>query len=555
MSDIKIVIGAEVAAAESGLKKVQAQLANTAVAATKADSAMVKLKGGSNQATFALTNLGRVIQDAPYGIIGITNNINPLLESFQRLKVETGSTKEAFKSLASGLVGAGGIGLAVSAATSILSVLALNGFFRTGEEAEKASKKVKTFGDFLRQATDEVAREQTEVLGLIGVLKNENETRDRKLSAIKELQDIQPEIFKNLKLEQGAVIGLDNAYKAYVANLQNVITAKILQSQLEEKIARQLELQKILTSTQGTFNKPLKDFSATSLEAAKAQKELADQVFKTQKILGTNITAQQAAAELGNLTNQIDNLTQQLFKLSETVKLPEIKVKADKIKIEPPKDPRFYINSLRNLFKDIEDKEFNSKIVVNVQPQFKTDPAGINKAAYDLADQVNTIVQGVFVDAFSGLGEAIGDALSGVSIDGAFSGIVKSLAGGLKAIGQKIIEANVQLAILKKIGFSNPVVGIAVGVAITALGAALQNAISKQKAFATGVRNFGGGTALVGERGPEMVYLPKGSSVQPNNELNAYGGGGITLMPSIKYEGDGFRVMLNRVDARWSRNN
>ena len=142
MSDIKIVIGAEVAAAESGLKKVQAQLANTAVAATKADSAMVKLKGGSNQATFALTNLGRVIQDAPYGIIGITNNINPLLESFQRLKVETGSTKEAFKSLASGLVGAGGIGLAVSAATSILSVLALNGFFRTGEEAEKASKKV-----------------------------------------------------------------------------------------------------------------------------------------------------------------------------------------------------------------------------------------------------------------------------------------------------------------------------------------------------------------------------------------------------------------------------
>ncbi len=555
MSDIKIVIGAEVAAAESGLKKVQAQLANTAVAATKADSAMVKLKGGSNQATFALTNLGRVIQDAPYGIIGITNNINPLLESFQRLKVETGSTKEAFKSLASGLVGAGGIGLAVSAATSILSVLALNGFFRTGEEAEKASKKVKTFGDFLRQATDEVAREQTEVLGLIGVLKSENETRDRKLSAIKELQNIQPEIFKNLKLEQGAVIGLDTAYKAYVANLQNVITAKILQSQLEEKISRQLELQKILASTQGTFNKPLKDFSATSLEAAKAQKELADQLFKTQKIFGTNITGQQASLELNKLTNEIDGLSKKLFELSKTIKLPEITVAAEKIKIEPPKDPRFYVNSLRNLFKDIEDKEFTSKIVVNVQPQFKTDPAGINKAAIELADQVNAIVKSVFVDAFSGLGEAIGDALSGVSIDGAFSGIVKSLAGGLKAIGQKIIEANVQLAILKKIGFSNPVVGIAVGVAITALGAALQNAVSKQKAFATGVRNFGGGAALVGERGPEMVYLPKGSSVQPNNELNAYGGGGITLMPSIKYEGDGFRVMLNRVDARWSRNN
>lgn len=555
MSDIKIVIGAEVAGAEAGLKKVQAQLAGTAVAAAKADSAMVKLKGGSSQATTALSNFSRVVQDAPFGIIGIANNIDPLLASFQRLKVETGSTKGAFQALAGSLAGAGGLALAVSAATSILSVLAMNGFFRTGDEAEKAGRKVKTYTDFLRQATDEVAREQTEVLGLVGVLKNENETRDRKMSAIKELRDIQPEIFKNLKLEQGAVIGLDNAYKAYVANLQNVITAKILQSQLEEKIARQLELQKILASTQGTFNKPLKDFSATSLEAAKAQKELADQVFKTQKILGTNITAQQAAAELSNLTNQIDNLTQQLFKLSETVKLPEIKVKADKIKIEPPKDPRFYINSLRNLFKDIEDKEFTSKIVVNVQPQFKTDPAGINKAAIELADQVNAIVKSVFVDAFSGLGEAIGDALSGVSIDGAFSGIVKSLAGGLKAIGQKIIEANVQLAILKKIGFSNPVVGIAVGVAITALGAALQNAVSKQKAFATGVRNFGGGTALVGERGPEMVYLPKGSSVQPNNELNAYGNGQMVFIPDITLRGTDLVIAFNRASDAMGRNN
>ena len=107
--------------------------------------------------------------------------------------------------------------------------------------------------------------------------------------------------------------------------------------------------------------------------------------------------------------------------------------------------------------KELEAKGLNPRtpwtkqIDVNVQPQFKTDPAGINKAAIELADQVNAIVKSVFVDAFSGLGEAIGDALSGVSIDGAFSGIVKSLAGGLKAIGQKIIEANVQFAILKKI--------------------------------------------------------------------------------------------------------
>ena len=37
---------------------------------------------GSNEATASLINLSRVAQDAPYGFIGIANNINPLLESF-----------------------------------------------------------------------------------------------------------------------------------------------------------------------------------------------------------------------------------------------------------------------------------------------------------------------------------------------------------------------------------------------------------------------------------------------------------------------------------------
>lgn len=37
--------------------------------------------------------------------------------------------------------------------------------------------------------------------------------------------------------------------------------------------------------------------------------------------------------------------------------------------------------------------------------------------------------------------------------------------------------------------------------------------------FAEGVRNFGGGLALVGEKGPELVRLPKGSDVIPNDEI------------------------------------
>ena len=37
--------------------------------------------------------------------------------------------------------------------------------------------------------------------------------------------------------------------------------------------------------------------------------------------------------------------------------------------------------------------------------------------------------------------------------------------------------------------------------------------------FARGVENFSGGLALVGERGPELVNLPRGSDVIPNNQI------------------------------------
>lgn len=48
------------------------------------------------------------------------------------------------------------------------------------------------------------------------------------------------------------------------------------------------------------------------------------------------------------------------------------------------------------------------------------------------------------------------------------------------------------------------------------------------RGFAGGVRNFEGGPAIVGERGPELVTLPRGSNVIPNHEL-----GGVTVVVNV----------------------
>lgn len=109
------VMGGLGATANNASNAVSSNLAKAGAAAAKMGGAVAK---GSDQAAFALTNLGRVAQDAPFGFIGIQNNLNPLLESFQRLKAESGSTGGAIKALVGSLTGAAGLGLALSVVTS-----------------------------------------------------------------------------------------------------------------------------------------------------------------------------------------------------------------------------------------------------------------------------------------------------------------------------------------------------------------------------------------------------------------------------------------------------
>lgn len=76
------------------------------------------LGAASGQANQALVNSGRVLQDLNYGFVGIANNLNPLLESFQRLgerAKDTGTT--IGKELKSALMGPAGLGVALSALT------------------------------------------------------------------------------------------------------------------------------------------------------------------------------------------------------------------------------------------------------------------------------------------------------------------------------------------------------------------------------------------------------------------------------------------------------
>jgi predicted DNA-binding antitoxin AbrB/MazE fold protein len=139
-----------------------------------------EIKGDTNQAALALNNLSRVAQDAPYGFIGIANNINPLLESFQRLKDTTGSTTGAFKSMLSSLAGPAGIGLAVGALTSIIVA------FGQISEADMAQRKM---NDSIAKATGSAQAEADKLTILNDIVKDSTLTTNERETALKQLQN------------------------------------------------------------------------------------------------------------------------------------------------------------------------------------------------------------------------------------------------------------------------------------------------------------------------------------------------------------------------------
>lgn len=116
--------------------------ANISTQSVAVQQAFQGIQRSSGDATQTLIGFNRVIQDAPYGIMGIANNLNPLYESFVRLKNETGSTSGAFSAMTSALTGPAGVGIAIAAVSS-LAVTFGKDMFQSADISQKKLNDLK----------------------------------------------------------------------------------------------------------------------------------------------------------------------------------------------------------------------------------------------------------------------------------------------------------------------------------------------------------------------------------------------------------------------------
>jgi hypothetical protein len=191
----------------------------------------------TSDATNALSNLSRVAQDAPYGFIGIANNLNPLLESFQRLKDQSGSSTTALKAMVAGLTGPAGIGLALGVVSSLAVTYSkeISNFFKgPTDELKKFREELNKLSLDVYKVAGEAQANRAIGINLVDVIVGKDTNAAK--NALKSLQDL----YKENKNIQDAKIGNDRAYYTNLVNLASLQELAIGKEAINEDQLKQL---------------------------------------------------------------------------------------------------------------------------------------------------------------------------------------------------------------------------------------------------------------------------------------------------------------------------
>jgi len=213
-------------------KQAVQNIQETVTATTQLGAAFKKVSPASNQATQALVNVSRVAQDAPYGFLGIANNLNPLLESFQRLKETSGSAGSALKEMAKGLMGPAGIGLALGVVSSLIVAFGpkIAKFINGTTEASEAQDKFKESLDKARASASESG---IKLLAYIRVAEDATNTDARRKEA---LDAVRSELGKVNASYTTTIKTTDDARKA-VTLYTDALVAQAITSRYIDEIA------------------------------------------------------------------------------------------------------------------------------------------------------------------------------------------------------------------------------------------------------------------------------------------------------------------------------
>lgn len=245
------------------LQSVQGKTAQLDAVTHKASQSLGLFGRSSGAANTAVIAFGQGVQDIPYGLRGVINNVQFTAQSFTQLVASTGSARTAFASLGASFLGPAGILAAFSAVTVAVQLFS--------ERTRDAKKEVDEFADSvsgLIGIADSPEKLEFSWQSLTAAI-NESEQRTRKYeNTLADLQrkrrrpiDITTESIASFQLQRQAI---DFQIKSITERIekQKGITSEL--NTQRDTLNRQIEAYKLLSEVGGV--------------RAKQEKEIADAI-------------------------------------------------------------------------------------------------------------------------------------------------------------------------------------------------------------------------------------------------------------------------------------
>lgn len=545
----------------------------------KTQASLQKLPGAANQATLAMVNLGRVVQDSPFGFLGIANNLNPLLESFQRLKATTGTTGGALKALGSSLLGAGGLGFALSIVSTALIVFG-DRLFGTGRKAKEAE-------DAIKSLASNFASQAAQLTTLVGIVQNVNTKYDDKQKALKAINQEYASYLGNLDKEKVTAENIADAYDKIVEAMIRQAVVKGIQDEIAkavEETAKKILVLQIAQEKARLADEERNKGTAAAIETEKKRKQQID--FNTQSLNtftkgardGTiaqqeyNNEQKTAQANALNLDGRIQGLKDTLLKmlsplLNLTTNFDDLGIKLNK-SAKAAKVAAFEYDALKAIFNDLIslqklfsgqlEKEIKLRAAIKldfsggagsaftaftkelpvISDRLQKDVDGFtkrnpilleaaaflkiridtDKALEALDKQLGQSIRAAKFSALEDLAGAFGDIASGQK--SITQSIVSVLSNLLAQIGKALVAYGVAKTGLEKI-LNNPALpgGFAIALGLSAIAAASLLKNFQGRALGGPVKK--GQPYIVGEVGRELFIPDTGGRIVSNSELRS----------------------------------
>jgi len=217
--------------------------------------------GNYNSAAFALSQILREGPAFAYsfatGLLGISNNIPILVDQIQMLKVKNeelvasgGKAVPIWRTLSSAIFSTNGmITIATTVATIFFARMSMN-----NNKIKESTDTVKKYEEALRSLAEVfsninanisvgITSELDKVQMLMGAYNDVRTTQQGRVNAYKQLQSIYPSILSDMTDEEKATGKINAEHERQIANLKDIVKAKVNVSEIDKAISAERRLQ------------------------------------------------------------------------------------------------------------------------------------------------------------------------------------------------------------------------------------------------------------------------------------------------------------------------